>query len=147
MRSRRLIFRGRQVRTKKPLSRAEVLAAMAKPGRSKYGNIKTVVRGEKFDSIKEAERWKELCLLEKAGMIKELRHHVVMNILVYDNAGLATKVGIYTCDFLYWTTRRDGSPLKRIIEDVKSVATAKDPLWRFKKKVLAAIGIDVTEVI
>lgn len=140
MRSRRLIFRGRQVRTKKPLSRAEVLAAMAKPGRSKYGNIKTVVQGEKFDSIKEAERWKELCLLQKAGKISHLEHHLRFHIIIEGQ-----HVGIYTADFVYWGSR-NGETV-RIIEDVKSVATAKDPLWRFKKKVLAAIGIDVTEVI
>lgn len=128
--------------TQEPMSRAEVLAAMAKPGRSKYGAVKTTVGGEKFDSIKEANRWKELCLLQKAGKIKELKHHYRFPIRVE-----GTLIGQYTCDFIYWTTHRDGNLYKQVVEDVKSEATAKDPLWRFKKKVLAAIGIDVTEVI
>lgn len=134
--------------TQKPMSRADVLAAMAKPGRSKYGAIKTIVAGEKFDSIKEADRWKELCLLQKAGKIRHLRHHIVRDVYVYGRNDLTgTKVGVYTADFEYYQVNPDNTLGKQVIEDVKSVATAKDPLWRFKKKVLSAIGIEVMEVI
>ena len=42
---------------------------MKKPRKSKYGNIKTRVDGILFDSKKEAKRYLELKLLEKAGRI------------------------------------------------------------------------------
>ena len=35
--------------------------------RNKYGNRKIIKDGQAFDSVKEARRWIELCLLEKAG--------------------------------------------------------------------------------
>lgn len=41
--------------------------------RSKYGNRKTVVNGIEFDSRKEAVRYQELRLLERAGKISGLR--------------------------------------------------------------------------
>ena len=50
--------------------------------RNKYGNKKTVVDGITFDSRKEAKRYQELKLLEKAGEIKDLRRQVV-HLLLY----------------------------------------------------------------
>ena len=38
----------------------------------KYNNSKTIIAGTKFDSRKEANRYCELTLLEKAGAIKDL---------------------------------------------------------------------------
>ena len=43
---------------------------------SKYNSKKTVVDGQKFDSKKEANRYQELVLLEKAGVIKNLSRQV-----------------------------------------------------------------------
>lgn len=43
---------------------------------SKYNSKKTVVDGQKFDSKKEARRYQELLLLEKAGAIKNLSRQV-----------------------------------------------------------------------
>ena len=40
---------------------------------SKYKNRKVQVDGIIFDSAKEANRWKELEMLEKAGKIEDLR--------------------------------------------------------------------------
>lgn len=39
---------------------------------NKYNNRKTTVDGIKFDSIREAERYQELKLLEEAGEISHL---------------------------------------------------------------------------
>jgi len=44
--------------------------------RSKYRNRKTVVDGITFDSKREAARWQELKLLERAGEITELERQV-----------------------------------------------------------------------
>lgn len=38
----------------------------------KYGNRKIEVNGITFDSVKEANRYRELLLLEKAGAIQNL---------------------------------------------------------------------------
>ena len=42
-----------------------------KPSRNKYGAKKTIVGDVKFDSKKEAQRWMELQLLERAGEISD----------------------------------------------------------------------------
>ena len=39
----------------------------------KYGNQKVIIDGIKFDSKAEAERYKELKILERAGKIRGLR--------------------------------------------------------------------------
>ena len=39
---------------------------------SKYKNKKVTVNGKVFDSKKEAQRYQELKLLEKSGIIKDL---------------------------------------------------------------------------
>lgn len=122
--------------THKPMSRAEVLAAMAKSGRSKYGNIKTVVRGEKFDSATEAMHWKGLLIRQRSGEIANLQHHVVFPVVVNK-----VNIGIYTADFVYTESG------KQVIVDVKSLKTSRTQDWRFRVKVLRAIGIDVVEVI
>ena len=49
--------------------------------RNKYGNKKTVVDGITFDSRKEAKRYQELKLLEKAGEIKDLRRQVKYELI------------------------------------------------------------------
>ena len=45
-------------------------------GKSKYGSRKTIVDGISFDSKKEASRYRELLLLERAGKIGNLRRQV-----------------------------------------------------------------------
>lgn len=42
----------------------------------KYGSKKTILDGIAFDSKKEANRWAELKILEKAGKIEDLRRQV-----------------------------------------------------------------------
>jgi len=49
---------------------------------SKYGNIKTVTSdGINHDSIKEANRWCELLLLQRAGLIQDLKRQVKFELL------------------------------------------------------------------
>ncbi len=47
---------------------------------SKYGAIKTVVDGMRFDSLAEARRWSELRLLERAGRISDLKRQVRLEL-------------------------------------------------------------------
>lgn len=75
---------------------------------SKYRNRPCVVDGQKFDSEKEARRWRELKLLEYAGAIRKLRRQVSFDLRV-------NRIPIcrYMADFVYVKDK------KTRIEDVK----------------------------
>lgn len=82
---------------------------------SKYGNIKTTTSdGITHDSIKEANRWCELKLLERAGVISDLRRQVKFELLPKQGKSRAVH---YIADFVYI---KDG---KQIVEDVKGFRT------------------------
>jgi len=97
--------------------------------KSKYRNVRT----NGFASKKEAARYQELKLLEKAGEISDLRTHPVFRLEI--NGVLICK---YEADFSY----RDWQGLP-ITEDVKGVRT---PIYKLKKKLMRAIyGIEILE--
>ncbi len=89
-----------------------------------------------FPSKREAKRWYELKLLEKAGEISGLECQVSYALRVRD-----VHVCDYVADFVYRTK------LGRIVvEDVKSPPT-RTPIYRLKRKMLAAeYGLNVSEV-
>jgi Xaa-Pro aminopeptidase len=100
--------------------------------RSKYGAKKTVVDGIKFDSIRESKRFQELALLQKAGLISELKLQQSFDLVVN-----GMKVCRYVADFVYTEKNR------QIVEDVKGVKT---PSYNLKKKLmLACHGITIRE--
>ncbi|MEC9268509.1 MAG: DUF1064 domain-containing protein [Pseudomonadota bacterium] len=104
--------------------------------RSKYGNKKTEIDGITFDSAKEARRYSELRLLERAGEISDLECHPVYPIEI--NGKRICKV---VPDFGYL---EDG---RRVVEDVKSPITRKNREYRLKKKLVEAVhGIEVVEI-
>ncbi len=112
----------------------------AKP--SKYRNVKTTVDGEVFDSKREAARWHELQLRERAGQISELRRQVVFALhapVIRDDGealGMAV-VSTYVADFVY---REHG---QLVIEDSKGVRTA---VYKLKRKhMLLEHGIRIKE--
>ena len=103
----------------------------------KYHNIPTVVDGIKFASKKEAKRWGELSLLQKAGAISHLGRQLVYRLVVN-----GVEVGEYWADFSYW----DFNTGTRVVEDVKSSITRKNAVYRLKKKLmLACHGITILE--
>lgn len=109
--------------------------ALAKPGfaarRAKYGNTPTVVNGTWFASAKEARRYSELLLLERAGEISELRLQVRFSLDVG---------GVHVCRYIADFTYRDKAG-GAVVEDVKGVET---PEFKLKRKLmLACHGIDV----
>lgn len=108
----------------------------------KYGNKKTVIDGQSFDSRAEAKRWRDLCLLEKAGQIKWLQRQVVIELLPkvkYSDAKRATPAVRYVADFCYTTHLGE-----RVIEDVKGFRTAA---YRLKRHMLKALhGLEVKEI-
>ncbi|WP_315823038.1 DUF1064 domain-containing protein [Paraflavitalea speifideaquila] len=109
-----------------------------KEKRSKYNNRKTMVDGIEFDSVKEAKRYGELKLMQKAGHIGFLELQVSFELKVNDE-----KICTYIADFVYL----DAKTGERIVEDVKSEVTRKIPLYRRKKSLMKAIyGITIKEV-
>lgn len=107
----------------------------------KYGAKPTQVDGIRFDSKKEARRYMELTLLQKAGAIQGLELQPVFPLWVSSTVhqrAEPTKIGEYHGDFSYWIG------LERVVEDVKGYKT---PLYRWKlKHVEAQYGIKIQEV-
>ena len=82
---------------------------------TKYKNRKVFIDGIKFDSAKEARRYRELKLLEDAGEITDLRRQVRYELIPaqrIDGKLVERKVD-YVADFVY---QKDG---KTVVEDVK----------------------------
>lgn len=105
--------------------------------RGKYRNVKTVVDGIVFDSIGEAERYKELKLLERAGEISDLRLQVPYSIDVNGH-----HICVYKSDFDYV---QDGEEITEDHKGGKS-ATCITPVYRLKKKLMKAVhGIEIQE--
>ena len=102
---------------------------------NKYGAKKTVVDGIKFDSGKEAARYRQLCLLQRVGQIRDLQIKVKYQLIVN-----GVKIGRYTSDFEYEENGR------HVVEDVKSKATKKARDYGLRKKLMLAIhGIKIRE--
>lgn len=112
-------------------------AAAEKPKRSKFGNRKVVKDALTFDSEKEGRRYDALKLMLRAGEIRDLAMQVRYPLICN-----GVTVAHYVADFRYIRTV-DGVC---VIEDVKSEITRKDPVYRLKFKMMAAMGLPVTEV-
>lgn len=122
--------------------------------KKKYSNIKTCVNGISFDSRKEARRYSELLLLQRAEAIRdlELQKKYVLIPAQYetyerygkkgqrlqDGQRLVEKECAYLADFVY---KEDG---KTIVEDTKGIKT-KDYIIK-RKLMLYVHGIRIKEV-
>lgn len=115
-------------------------------GKSKYKAKKTEVDGIKFDSQKEANRYLELKLLEKQGLIKNIKVQVPYLLLdTIKYKGKTYPKTKYYADFQYIENKTN----KVIVEDVKSEITRKDKVYRLKIKLLLSKykDIDFREII
>ena len=127
--------------------------------RSKYHSRKVTVDGVVFDSQKEYRRFRELCLLEKAGQITGLQRQVKYVLLpaqyetyarFSEKTGKRLKDGqktveqecSYIADFVY---QQDG---KLVVEDVKGYkkGTAYAVFAIKRKLMLFFHGIRINEV-
>lgn len=126
----------------------------------KYNNRKIIVEGIKFDSKKEAVRYKELKVFEKAGIIKDLQRQVkyVLIPAQYEpieaisslkgkssrqkKKKLIERECAYYADFVYY---RGG---EIVVEDVKGYR--KGPaynLFTIKRKLMLYVhGLKIKEV-
>ena len=98
--------------------------------RSKYRAQKTIVDGVCFDSKTEARRYTDLLILQQAGIISELKCQPAFVLLegFKDITGKREQAIKYTADFEYF---EDG---RRIVEEIKSRATAKARDWSLRKR-------------
>lgn len=107
----------------------------------KYGNKKTVVDGITFDSKKEATRFAELQLLQRAGEIFDLQRQVPFTLIpkqVRDGKTIERPC-VYKADFVY--KDKDGT---EIVEDVKGMKTKEYIIKR--KLLLWQFGLVIHEV-
>ena len=103
--------------------------------KNKYNAKKIVVNGIKFDSIGESKRYQELKLQEHCGLVTALELQPRFDIKVNGKY-----IAFYRADFKY---KKNG---EEIVEDFKSPATKKNPVYRLKKKLVEAIyGITILE--
>lgn len=117
--------------------------------KNKYHAHKCKVGDQVFDSKHELHRWEELCLLEKAGMIHNLRRQVKY-ILIPAQREVVMRKGVpkpgkvierevaYTADFVYTENGQT------VVEDAKGMKT-RDYILR-RKMMLYFHGIRVREV-
>lgn len=102
---------------------------------NKYHAVKTEVDGKLFDSKKEAKRFMELKLLERAGKIRDLKRQTNHEIIV---KGMV--ICVFRSDFDYWEIQEKE---KYVVEDTKGVKT---PMYKLKKKLMKAVNnIDILE--
>ena len=114
---------------------------------SKYHAKKTIVDGIQFDSKREAQRYQQLKLMEKAGIICDLKMQVKYELVPaqYIDGKCVERAVTYTSDFEYYVLDKSiGEVGKHIVEDVKGMRTE---VYRIKKKLmLYKCGILITEI-
>lgn len=120
---------------------------------TKYNNKKVEIDGIIFDSKREAERYQELSLLEKAGVIKNLQRQVKYILIPAQREPdiIGKRGGIkpgkviekecsYVADFVYF----DNEKQENIVEDTKGFRT-KD--YTIKRKLMLYVhGIRINEI-
>ena len=124
---------------------------------SKYLNKKTEIDGIIFDSRKEANYYLYLKQKEREGEISNLQLQVPFEVIpaVYGEKVIhlktkdkpvkycIQKAAHYVADFVYIETVTG----KKVVVDVKSEITRKNPEYRLKKKMMLAFnGIEIEEV-
>lgn len=108
-------------------------------GRSKYHNRKLTVDGQTFDSGKEYRRFRELCLLERAGQIAGLQRQVKFELIPAQriDGKVVERACSYVADFVYTENGQ------QVVEDAKGMRTQE---YRLKRKLMLYIhGIRIRE--
>ena len=116
-------------------------------GKKKTGKVnheKVKIGDLEFDSIAEYERYQELRIMERAGIITDLECHPRYEIIPAQKVEghRAFRAAHYTADFQYM---RDG---KLVVEDVKSTYTREAEDWKLRRKLMLMVhGIYVEEIV
>ena len=126
--------------------------------KSKYYNVKTrSLDGTIFDSRKEAIRWDELTLLQRAGKISDLQRQVEFVLIppqyetyerygkngqrLKDGTRLVERAAVYHADFVYKDENGD-----TVVEDTKSKATRTEAYVLRRKMMYYNYKIRIKEV-
>jgi hypothetical protein len=122
------------------MSTAELRAMQKQPKSQKYSAQRITVDGITFDSKREARRWAELNLLERAGEIIALRRQVVVPLEGRDGPLLARRGRQMriTVDFGYVEVATGLT----IYEDSKGHPTRD---YAVRRAVAAAQGVEIKE--
>ena len=97
----------------------------------KYHNTKTVADGIKFDSKLEAERYEQLKMMERAGIIRDLELQPEYELIPsFRKNGKTWRRTVYKADFRYILAEDDSY----IIEDVKGSTAVITDVFRLKQK-------------
>lgn len=128
------------------VARAHRIDLYAPPSEAKRGNKfgaqRVEAHGIKFDSKWEAQRYTELLMMERADLIRDLSVHIPFALEVRDPGGNMIRIGAYVADFVFWRTET-----QQIVEDAKSLATRKLPLFVWKRSHFEMqYGLRITEV-
>ena len=104
----------------------------------KYNNKKTIVDGITFDSKKEAARYSQLKLLERANKISDLKLQVMFTLAPSVKVQKRKRPPlVYIADFVYTENN------SKVVEDCKGVRTEG---YRIKRHLLMAThGIEILE--
>lgn len=114
---------------------------------SKYHAKKTEVDGIVFDSKKEAQRYNQLKVMEKFGLICNLKRQCKYELIPaqYIDGKCVERAVTYVADFEYEVLKDPKIPTgTHIVEDVKGMRT-KDYIIK-RKLMLHLQGIRITEV-
>lgn len=123
----------------------------------KYHNRKVVVDGIVFDSMKEANRWKELKVLERAGQVRDLQRQVKFRLIPaqreWTDETTATgkpkkgKLLEHECSYIADFTYKNRYGLL-VVEDVKGYKKGEAyALFVIKRKLMLWVhGIRIKEV-
>ena len=115
-----------------------------KSGRIPHNYVR--VGSEEFDSQAEADRYMELRVMEKAGVIKALVCHPKFDLIPPQKVPghPSFRAHRYTADFAYIDVKTG----EEIVEDVKSVRTREERDYIINRKLMWMInGIYVHEVV
>lgn len=97
----------------------------------KYHNKKTIADGIKFDSKLEAERYGQLKMMERAGVIRGLELQPCFELVpAFEKNGKKWRKMTYIADFQYFSCAEG----KCIVEDVKGSENVLTDVFRLKQK-------------
>ena len=125
---------------------------------NKYHARKTTIDGIVFDSKKEAERYMQLKLMAKAGIISNLQRQVKHELIPaqYIDGKCVERAVTYVADFEYdemvplrqrtVMVDADAKIIRHIVEDCKSPATRTKDYIIKRKLMLHKYGIQIREL-
>jgi hypothetical protein len=123
--------------TRRPWREVPVPAPARKPAKYRNKPFRDAA-GVYWHSRKEYRHWLVLRAAEAAGLVRDLRRQVRYRLTVN-----GIEVGAYVADFVFFDPETD----RVVVQDTKSPATRKLPLYRLKRNLMRAVwGLTVEEV-